>query len=95
MSHTNRELLEVTGKVLLRCGLFGFAAMLFWAGAFLLAGDLIYNVHGEMFDLSKHELNVMHYAGMGIFKLVVFVFFFFPWLAIKMVLLKSKPVSVT
>ncbi len=93
MSETNRELLEATGKVLLRCGLFGFAVLLFWAGAFLFAGDVIYNVHGEMFDLSKHELNVMHYAGMGIFKLVVFVFFFFPWLAIKMVLMKEKAPS--
>jgi len=40
MSQTNKELLEATGKVLLRCGLFGFSVLLFWAGAFLFAGDL-------------------------------------------------------
>lgn len=62
---------------------------------FALSQDLIYEVHGAMFDLTKHELNVMRYGGMGIFKLVMSVLFFFPWLAIKMVLMKTKAASAT
>ncbi len=84
------ELLETTAKVLIRCTGFGFLFLLIWVGFYFLTGDLIYNLHGKMFDLSQHELNVIHYAGMGLFKLAVFVFFLFPWLAIKLVLWKGK-----
>ena len=43
-----------------------------------------------MFGLSKHELDMIHYSGMGLVKLFVFVFFLFPWLSIKLVLRKDK-----
>ena len=34
---------------------------------------------------SAHDLNVIHYCGMAFAKLSVILFFFFPWLAIKLV----------
>jgi len=46
--------------------------------------------HGRMFGLSQHELSVIHYCGMAFAKLVVILFFFFPWLAIRLVLKKAK-----
>jgi hypothetical protein len=35
-----REFFEVLSQVLLRCTVFGFLLLLFWFGAFMLAGDL-------------------------------------------------------
>lgn len=43
-----------------------------------------------MFDLSRHELQLIHYCGMGLVKLVVGVFFFFPWAAIRLVLRQAR-----
>ena len=88
MSNSTRETLETTAKVLLRCTGFGFLFLLIWVGFFLLAGDLVHDLHGGMFDLTKHELNVIHYCGMAMMKTAVFLFFLFPWLSIKLVLWK-------
>ena len=55
-----------------------------------MASDVIYSLHGGMFDLSPHDLCVIHYCGMAFVKLCVFLFFLFPWIAIRLVLRKGK-----
>ena len=79
MNSQSSEWLDVVAKILLRCWIFGFLLLLVWFGFFMLAANVIYNLHGSMFDLSPHELNVIHYSGMAFVKLVVICFFFFPW----------------
>ena len=44
--------LDALGKVLLRCWIFGVILLLFWWGAITLADDLVFGVHGSMFDLT-------------------------------------------
>jgi len=84
------DLLDTLATILLRCWIFGFLLLLFWAGVFLLAGNVIYDLHGNMFGLSQHDLNVIYYCGMVFVKLCVILFFFFPWLAIRLVWRKRK-----
>ena len=50
----------------------------------------VHTLHGPLMDLSAHDLNVIHYSGMAFLKLVVICLFFFPWLAIKLVLRKRS-----
>lgn len=90
MSTQITEWLEVVAKILLRCWIFGFLLNLIWAVVFMLAGNVICDLHGSMFGLSPHELNVIHYCGMGLTKFAVGVFFFIPWVAIRLVLSKAK-----
>jgi hypothetical protein len=84
------DLLEVIAKVMLRCWIFGFIMLLFWWGVVALAGDLVFSVHGDIFNLTRPQLNVIHYCGMGITKLAVSLFFFIPWVSIRLVLKKRK-----
>lgn len=87
MSTQVTEWLEVAARILLRCWVFGFVLLFIWFGAFM--SGAVYSLHGPMMDLSKHDLNVIHYSGMAFLKLVVICFFFFPWLAIRLVLRKA------
>ncbi len=87
-SNQTTDFFDTLAKVLLRCTVLGFLLLLFWFGAVMLAGDLVYSVHGSLFDLSYHELEVIHYCGMGLTKLVVGCFFLIPWVAIRLVLRK-------
>lgn len=87
-SKQNSEFFDTLAKVLARCTILGFLLLLFWFGAIMLAGDLVYGVHGSMFGLSPHELHVIHYCGMGLTKLAVGCFFLIPWVAIRLVLEK-------
>lgn len=86
MSKETTELLEAVSKILLRCWIFGVIILLFWWGAITIAGDLTLWIHGEMFGLDRPQLNVIHYCGMMLTKLMVFLFFFIPWMSIRMVL---------
>ena len=84
------DLLKTLAEILLRCWIFGFIVLLFWWGAVMLAGDLIFGVHGDMFNLTRSQLNAIHYCGMGLTKLTVGLFFFIPWVSIQLVLKKRK-----
>ncbi|MHB0961085.1 MAG: DUF6868 family protein [Pirellulaceae bacterium] len=79
------ELLDIVAKVLLRCFVFGFLFLLLWFVAYLSAGDLICR-QGAWFDLTPHEIKVIHYCGMGLVKGCVLLFFLFPYIAIRLVL---------
>jgi hypothetical protein len=88
MNNSTHEFFEILGKILLRCWIFGFVLLFIWLGAFM--SGVVHNLHGPLMDLSGHDLNVIHYSGMAFAKLVVILFFFFPWLAIKLVLRRQS-----
>ena len=90
MTDSTHDFFETLAKILLRCWVFGFASLMLWFGFFMIAPNVIYNLHGSIFGLSPQEINLIHYCGMGLVKLIVVCFFFFPWLSIKLVLRKGN-----
>jgi hypothetical protein len=85
----DRVSLDTLSKVLMRCWLLGFALLALWAGLVLLGRDFVYRVHGDMFGLAEHELDLIFYAGMVFTKVLVLVFFFIPWAAIQLLLRRT------
>ena len=71
-------------KALLKCVLMGMGMLLFWFVMILAAGDLAYKFHGGMFDITRHEFDLLNYYGLAAFKLCVFLFFVIPWLAVRL-----------
>ncbi len=70
--------------VLLRCFIIGFVVLIVWFLFFLVAGGLIYDVHGGMFkEITDRQFEVIHYCGMGLLKLFIFVFFLVPYIALR------------
>jgi hypothetical protein len=70
--------------VLLRCFIIGFVVLMIWFVFFLVAGGLIYDVHGSMFkEITDRQFEVIHYCGMGLTKLFIFVFFLVPYIALR------------
>ena len=89
MTDSTRDFFDTLAKVLIRCWIFGVVLLLFSFLVFMLTGEMIDEIHGRMFGLSPHELDLIIYCGLGLYKLFVFIFFLFPWLAIRMVLRKG------
>ena len=85
------EFFETLSKVLLRCWIFGFLFVTFWFAMYMLAGEFLYQVHGNWFGMTRHEIDLIFYCGMGLLKIFVITFFLIPWLAIRLVL--PKPTS--
>lgn len=59
-----------------------YALLLFWAGMFLLARDWMYRLHGRWFTLSEETFDAIHYGGMGLYKIGIFLFNLMPLLAL-------------
>lgn len=90
MTDSTRDYFDTLAKVLLRCWFIGFLLLLFSFVVFMLTGDFIDELHGRMFGLSAHELDLIMYCGLGLLKFGILLFFLIPWLSIKLVLRKKE-----
>jgi Family of unknown function (DUF6868) len=82
------EVLEVMSQVLIRCVVIGVVALLFWWVALVFMGDLTYRVHSQITPITRQHFNVIHYTGMLTTKAAVSLLFFFPYIAIRLVMKK-------
>lgn len=87
------ELLNVVSQVLWHCSVLGFALVLIWYIAAIVPGDPICTMQGERFGLTPHECALVNYGGIGLVKMLVLLFFFFPWVAIRWLLHRQMGVK--
>jgi len=73
---------ESVRSALLRCALINFAILSVWFLVFILAHDWIYLLHGRWFHLSVEHFDMLHYAGMSIFKIGIILFNLVPYIAL-------------
>ena len=77
--------IEMIRNWLLACGLINMGMLMFWGVMFIIAHDWIYKMHSKWFKLSVEKFDSIHYAGMAVFKLCIFVFNFVPYFALLIV----------
>jgi hypothetical protein len=82
------QMLEVTSQILIRCVVIGVVVLLFWWAGLAFMGDLVYSLHSKLTPVTRQQFNVVHYAGMLATKAAVSLLFFFPYLAIRLVIRK-------
>lgn len=68
------------------CSLLNMAVLLAWFLLFIFAKDWVYSLHGKWSTLSKQHFEIIHYCGMGLYKLFVFMIFIIPYLVIRFAL---------
>ena len=79
--------LEVTAKILIRCFILNFALILLWFIFYLIGSSQWgYELHSKIFDITRHEFVLINYCGIAFAKLCNFIFFLFPYVAIRLVL---------
>lgn len=78
--------LTVLSKILLWCFVLGFLSLLLWFTFYITAADFIFGVHGGMFDLTRHDFDLMNYYGMAFVKGINFLLFLVPYIAVRLVL---------
>lgn len=75
---------ETLRAVLGWCTLLGWGVLLAWWGTVAGAGDWIFGLHGRWFGLTRPAFDAIHYAGMAFLKILILVFFLFPYLALRL-----------
>ena len=66
-----------------------FCLLLLSFVSYLLAADWAYSIHSRWFDITRHEFTLMYYRVMASMKIATFLFFLFPYIAIKLILRKK------
>jgi len=77
--------IAVIRDALLWCAVINYGVLLVWFLFFILARDWIHQLHGHWFRLSREQFDMVHYAGMAIFKLGIILFNLAPYVALRIV----------
>lgn len=74
--------IELTRHFLLWCTVINYGVLLVWFLVFVFAHDWILHIHGRWFRLSRDKFDVLHYAGMSVFKIGIVLFNLVPLVAL-------------
>lgn len=77
--------IELIRDTLLWCTVINYGLLFFWALFFIIAHDWMYRLHGRWFRLSVEQFDALHYAGMAIYKIGIFLFNLVPYIALHIV----------
>ena len=69
-------------RALLWCAVINYGILLVWFLFFTLAHDWMYQFHGRWFHLSVEQFDMLHYAGMSIFKIGIILLNLVPYIAL-------------
>lgn len=78
--------IEFFEKFLLWCIALNAVIGLIWFLAIVVAGDFVYKAHSMIFSVSREDFNRVNYVGVVLFKMLVFVLFVVPFIAMKIIL---------
>ena len=82
--------MAITAELMLR--ILGWSAvinlglLLWWFFAFITMRDFIYRMHTRWFNLTPNQFDMIHYAGMAIFKFLVLFLNLIPYITLRIVL---------
>ena len=77
--------LEIVHDMLGWCSVIDIGLLLCWYLFFTFAHDWMYRFHTKWFNLSVDTFDAIHYSGMALFKIGIFLFNLGPYLALRIV----------
>jgi hypothetical protein len=68
------------------CTMINVALLLLWSAAFLFAHDWMLQLHTRLgFRMTPEVFDAMHYGGLGIYKLAIWLLNLAPYIALRIV----------
>ena len=77
--------IEMLRALLGWCAVINYSVLIVWFVLFVGARDWMHRLHGRWFRLTDEQFDMVHYAGMGLFKLGIFLFNLAPYLALLVI----------
>jgi hypothetical protein len=74
--------IDTLRRVLLWCTVINYGILLVWFLFFMLGHDSMYQLHGRWFRLSVEQFDMLHYAGLSIFKIGIILLNLVPYIAL-------------
>jgi hypothetical protein len=68
------------------CTVINVTLLLLWSGVFLFAHDWMYQLHtNSWFTMTPEMFDAIHYGGLGIYKLAIWMLNLAPYIALRIV----------
>ena len=67
------------------CSVINYGVLIIWFTIFAVAHDWLHLTHGKWFELSAKQFDIVNYGGMGLYKLLIFLFNLSPYIALRMI----------
>ena len=67
------------------CSVINIGLLLWWALFIIFAHDWTYRMHTKWYKLTVEQFDAIHYGGMGLFKLGIFLFNLVPYFALRII----------
>jgi hypothetical protein len=65
--------------------LINIGLLLWWFLVIVFAHDWVYKMHSKWFNIPVEKFDAIHYSGMAIFKIAIFLFNLVPYIALSIV----------
>ncbi len=75
--------IELLTKFLAWCSVVNIGLLLLWFLAILLFYDRVYAIHSRFFKISREAFNMIHYGGLGLYKIGLWLFSLTPYLVLQ------------
>ncbi len=67
------------------CAVMNIGLLIWWFLFFWLAHDWMYRFHSKLFRVSVETFDAIHYGGMAVYKIGIFLFHLVPYVALATV----------
>lgn len=67
------------------CAVLNYALLLYWFAVFVLARNWIRGLHRKWFKMSDETFDAIHYGGMAVYKIGIFLLNLMPYVALRIV----------
>jgi hypothetical protein len=84
------DFMDNVSGVLIRCFFMSFALLFLWFFLYLLSGNWGYRTLSGLFELNRHDYDLLSCYGMAFLKICAIIFFLIPYLSIKLLLYKEN-----
>jgi len=76
--------IESSRTFFLWCTIIDYSVLVLWFLVFILAGDLLFRLHGRWFHFSREQFDALHYGGMSVYKIGILLFNLAPLIALSL-----------
>ncbi len=67
------------------CSVINMVLLAVWLLFFMLAHDWMYRIHAKWFHMPVDRFDIVHYSGMALFKMGIFLFNLGPYFALRII----------
>jgi hypothetical protein len=75
--------IELLTRFLAWCSVVNIGLLMLWFIAVIFFKGLVFNLHNKLFSLSRETFNAIHYGGLGLYKLCIWMFNLTPYLVLQ------------